>query len=167
MMRWEDLEERFRSKVRVAGDDECWIWTARRHPFGYGEYGVKNAAKADHDKVRAHRYVFEQVIGPIPVGLFVCHRCDVGACCNPRHLFLGTNATNMRDAARKGRMPAGESSRRAKLRRSQVEMIRHIYDEMRVSQQYLARLYGVSQMAISLIIQGKRWTTDRAVGLQG
>jgi hypothetical protein len=164
-MPWEDLEERFRSKVRVAGDDECWIWTGRRHPFGYGEYGVKNPAKADHDKVRAHRYVFERLVGPIPLGLFVCHRCDVPACVNPKHLFLTTHEGNVRDCVRKGRQAAGESNGGAKLQRSQAEMIMRLYDEMRVSQRYLARLYGVTQMVISKIVRGETWR-PRPLGLE-
>lgn len=40
----------------------------------------------------------------LPVGMFVCHRCDVGYCVNPDHLFIGTAADNMRDASNKGRI---------------------------------------------------------------
>lgn len=50
----------------------------------------------------AHRIT---TFGPIPPGMFVCHRCDTPLCINPAHLFLGSNRENLRDAASKGRNP--------------------------------------------------------------
>jgi hypothetical protein len=54
-------------------------------------------------KVYAHRLAWEKANGPIPAGMYVCHTCDVPACVNVEHLFLGTQSDNMKDMAAKGR----------------------------------------------------------------
>lgn len=58
--------------------------------------------------IQAHRYAWEQANGPIPVGLVICHRCDVKLCVRPSHLFLGTKAENNHDRHAKGRDAAGD-----------------------------------------------------------
>jgi hypothetical protein len=47
--------------------------------------------------------VWEETRGPIPDGLHVLHRCDIPACVNIDHLFLGTHSDNMQDIVAKGR----------------------------------------------------------------
>ncbi len=42
--------------------------------------------------------------GPIPDGFWVLHHCDNRRCIRPAHLYLGTNADNMRDCAARGRL---------------------------------------------------------------
>jgi hypothetical protein len=55
----------------------------------------------------AHRYAYEKANGPIPEGAHICHTCDVRACVNPAHLFIGNHRVNMMDmrAKRRGRAP--------------------------------------------------------------
>jgi hypothetical protein len=36
--------------------------------------------------------------------MFVLHTCDNRACCNPRHLYIGTQKDNMQDRERRNRM---------------------------------------------------------------
>lgn len=87
--------ERFWPKVDKSGD--CWLWTGATYPSGYGEFMF------DTSIVAAHRAAWRLTRGSIPEGTLVLHRCDVRACVNPAHLFLGSQLDNMRDMAHKGR----------------------------------------------------------------
>lgn len=76
---------------------DCVIWPKATNACGYGILG------RDGKSWLAHRWVWTQERGPIPEGMVVCHTCDVPACVNIDHLFLGTVRDNVRDMAAKGR----------------------------------------------------------------
>lgn len=85
---------------------------------------------------------------------FVLHKCDNRKCCNPEHLFLGSMRANLLDAYRKGRKSQPQSGHvNAKLTPEQVKDIRATYDAGGVRQVDLAKQYGVSQRAISLVVR--------------
>ncbi len=101
------IEERFWELVERRGKDECWPWTASSNPKGYGQFNIGRARAATQKRKglchHANRVAFELTFGEIPGDLDVLHSCDNPPCCNPAHLFLGTNADNMRDKHAKGR----------------------------------------------------------------
>lgn len=91
------VADRLWEKIEVGSHWECWPRTGAHDSKGYGLLKVQGAQQ------RAHRLVWEYTYGPIPDGLWVLHRCDNPPCCNPDHLFLGTNQDNQRDSVNKGR----------------------------------------------------------------
>lgn len=148
------IENRFWPKVDVCGRDECWPWLASRHRQGYGQIGDSNGGL-----LRAHRVAWSLANGPAPEGMSVLHKCDNPPCCNPAHLFLGTQLDNVRDAIAKGRMRVvaslGERNGTAKLTDDAVRRIRSLRGSR--SQQKLAAEFGVSQRLISLVLRGEIW----------
>jgi hypothetical protein len=56
----------------------------------------------------AHVVSYEIHNGRVPAGLRVLHRCDVGMCVNPSHLFIGTAKDNTADMIAKGRFRPGK-----------------------------------------------------------
>jgi hypothetical protein len=88
-----------RHKARCTIDaNGCWVWTGFIHAKGYGGTSYRNKG------MKLHRAMYLAVHGvTLTPHQFVCHLCDVPACCNPDHLVLADNDWNMADKTRKGR----------------------------------------------------------------
>ena len=113
---------RFWSKVQRNAANECWPWLAgARTKQGYGNFRPR-----PDGQVLAHIFAWTLNHGPVPDGIKVCHTCDNPPCCNPAHLFLGTQKENMQDCAKKGRRSflIGERHGMAVLNEAQVSEIR-------------------------------------------
>jgi hypothetical protein len=139
----------------VSTGDGCWEWTGgRAGQRGYGAFGLTRDRM-----VYAHRFSWIMHFGPIPEGLFVCHRCDNPPCVRPDHLFLGSHRDNMADMVGKRRYPLtrpatrGERNGQHRLTEVQVRAIRASGD----SNAHLARAYGVSETLIRAVRARRAW----------
>lgn len=142
-----DVSDRFWSKVDMSGD--CWLWTASKHIHGYGWFSL------DGVTTLAHRMSYMLIFGDIPDSMNVCHMCDTPSCVNPKHLFLGTQQTNVQDMYAKGRRDIGENHPKSKLSNKQVKEIRAKYIPRKVSLRQLAKEYDVTHRLIETIIKYK------------
>lgn len=143
------LERLWAGVDRSAGPNGCWTWTGLRDRHGYGHISVGRR------KESTHRLAYRLAVGVIPDGLNVLHRCDNPPCCNPAHLFVGTQATNLRDMAAKQR----SGQRRTKVTAEQIAAIRAWVPAAGERQSDLAATFGVSRRLVGMIRRGERRRT--------
>jgi hypothetical protein len=154
---WKDkrlpLAVRFWKKVVKTKANECWLWTGCKSPFGYGCFNVNNRMRI------ASRIAWELTHGKIPKGLCVLHHCDVPACCNPKHLFLGTRTDNSNDKIKKGRARGSQGSKHpyAKLNESVVQDLRKSYVSFYGSMKTKSEELRVSESTLRHAISGRTW----------
>jgi hypothetical protein len=127
----------------------CLVFTASKNNAGYGRLRVGDKT------VGAHRVAWELANGPIPGGLYVCHHCDNPPCVNVAHLFLGTNADNMADMARKGRAVTPRAGARVTI--DQVAAIRDAYAAGGVSMAALGERYGITAATVCRMVNRRTW----------
>lgn len=146
-------EERFWSRIEYDPFGGCWLWSgAMSKKPGYGTLNVEGKT------VGAHRFSWFIFQGPLNDNDFVLHRCDIRACVNPAHLFLGTQKDNIADMVAKDRHARGERNAQAKLAARDIPEIRALR-EKGWTQLKIAERFGVSQVKISQILRGRAWAS--------
>jgi HNH endonuclease len=158
---WE-LVARFWSNVDVGGRDACWEWQRSR------------GTSAGHGRIRfspgyetsAQRVAWALAHGRPPAE-HVLHHCDNPPCCNPAHLYEGTQVDNSRDAVERGRTTRGRVRPESELHRGEGHpMVKLTEDDVReirrlaaegVPRAALARRHAISGANIGLIVSGKTW----------
>lgn len=150
----------------------CWEWRGARkltgHPYGIAFIGGKCRTM--------HRVAIVASGSVLGASDCVLHRCDNPPCCNPDHLFVGSQNDNIRDCAQKGRyafgsgdarrakpsdMPRGERHCRANFTNQQIVNIRDRVAAKGGIQSEIAREFGVHPATISKIVNRKLWSHVR------
>jgi hypothetical protein len=141
------FEERFTPEPNTG----CWLWLHRYDKKGYGVtfFGPNRGGQL------AHRVVYEFYVGPIPRGMFLCHKCDTPACVNPAHMFVGTVKDNALDMVRKGRVPKGRDTSK----KMTPELVRELRQQAAqgVNFHELARRFPISRTSVRTIVRGETW----------
>jgi len=147
--------KRFWSLIDIAGPDDCWTWHGSTHDQGYGRIQFGRV------RILAHRLAYILANGNIDPDLNVLHSCDNPPCCNPAHLFPGTQTENNQDRQRKGRSRgfvtlSGREVWNAKLT---AEDVRAIRDRVAAGDvvAVIARDYHVWATTIWSIVKGETW----------
>lgn len=91
--------ERFWARIDKSGPiapgmtSACWLSNSAKDRDGYAKFFVSEVG----NNMGAHAYSWVLSNGEIAAGLQVNHLCHVRNCVNPSHLYLGTQADNIRD----------------------------------------------------------------------
>ena len=82
-------QDRFNLRVQVDETTGCHIWLGSKARWGYG------TLRLNGKKIPAHRFAWEQIHGPVPLGLVLDHLCRNTSCVNPEHLEPVTGKENI------------------------------------------------------------------------
>src|SRR4051812_10470406 len=141
----EGLKRRFWAKIDASPghgpEGDCHVWTGYRMPQGNGQIQTKQ--NGQWKLALVHHVAWWIAHNEWPL-LYVLHRCDNPPCCNPLHLFAGTQADNVADMNAKGRN--GNV-------RIPAETIRAIAEAVG-TQREIATRFGVGGSSVCRIRQG-------------
>lgn len=142
--------ERLLARIEPEPNSGCWL---THGPVNWNGYTLINAF--DGTKWRngtAHRLAYRELVGPIPTGALVLHRCNVKACVNPRHLYLGSKKDNAIDISRIGR----PGSRALRLDAPSVQEIRRLL-ALGIPRREIAHRFGIAKPTVKDVARGRTW----------
>lgn len=141
----------FFAKVRIAHQDDCWMWQGSTDGRGYGKFLLqKGRFRVSY---KAHQTALILSGSARPEGMSALHSCDVPLCCNPRHLRWGTVRDNSHDAMARGQQISGERHGRHRLTEAMVRQIRR---DPRTCVE-IAREFGVDSNTVDDARRGRTW----------
>jgi hypothetical protein len=139
--------ERFNSKYKIDPITNCWLWTDKLHPSGYGRIGVNKKM------IYAHIYSYETFVGTLYPKLEICHTCNCKACVNPNHLRQDTHSSNQIDRVYDGNN-SYQKLTPEEVKEIKIALLNPFYGLIT----QLAKKYNVSDVTIHDIKTGRNWS---------
>lgn len=136
----------FWPRIDVRADNECWPPLATQGLDSRGRWYVSTVGGMN---ALAHRVAYTLTWGE-PDGV-VCHSCDYPPCCNPAHLWTGTQADNLRDMQTKGRGRNGNPV----VTEEQDRQVLELWFGTRMTQREIGEHVGVSRQYVSKVVNTK------------
>jgi hypothetical protein len=81
--------KRLKESFVPAGAGDCWPWLGAMDGDGYGIFRYRGR------HLKAHKAVYEKLVGPVPAGRELDHTCCNRRCVNPAHLEPVTHRENI------------------------------------------------------------------------
>lgn len=156
--RYKNIKEKILDNITIDPITNCWNWKRCHIPGGYGQ------VRWNGQRHLVHRLAYEAWKEKIPLSgqrLCICHKCDNPKCCNPDHLWVGTDADNVKDCINKNRNQSyqeitGENNMHSKLNNIQVLMIRQKHEAGNTTAE-LVKEFNVTDNHIRNILKRKSW----------
>lgn len=157
-----DHKKHIKSKITINKKNQCWEFNGILDKIGYGKCNI--SLTKNKKFYLFHRYVFYIYNGEFDAGLKICHKCDNPRCCNPRHLFSGTQKDNSQDALNKGRLKfqtsplfyRGENNKTSKYKDNEVILIKYLHKNG-FRNSIISKIMKINKHFISKVISGKTW----------
>lgn len=140
----------FWSRVDKNAPNGCWHYMGARDKWGYGDISYLRK------HVQAHRLVWK-LLRSDPGELDVLHKCNNPPCCNPDHLYLGTDMDNAADRIKAGTVLRGEALYNAKLTEEIVRELRRNPPDKRGGRKRKAAELGITPHYLYQILIGRSW----------
>lgn len=138
---WRSFEKKFSMNTDKSGD--CWLWTGSHNKQGYGTLSHLGAVWFAH---RASLYIHN---GRLPRNMLVLHKCDVKACVNPEHLYIGTYSNNVRDMLER-------STNSQRVNPDIARTIKFMCNTGLLDKE-VAAILGFSRMTVRRVRKGQTW----------
>lgn len=134
----------------------CFQWCDVTTHYGTFVYrkGTRVVSK------QAHRFMWWLKFGKVPKDMEVCHNCPEGdnsLCVNPRHLWLGTQADNIKDKIKKNRQNRGETNWNARLTEEKVIKIRRMFATGNYTKREIGKLFDTTDDNVYMIVSRRTW----------
>lgn len=143
--------KRFWSHVGKGSTDECWNWLASVTNRNYGKFKINGKT------IGAHRIAWMITRKcEVPDSMLILHHCDNSTCCNPMHLYCGTQSDNMRDRSERSPVPSEVFAYgKAKLYEGEIWLVRKLHGKF--SSRFVAKMFRVNQATICRIWRSKAY----------